>query len=110
MHGVQFDGLNRKFGISYHVEGDEIGKRRYHVDQFEVAKRASKVTVKMDKLGAATAFQVVDGVEREIQSVSNVFDESLLDKESKLDKAVKVSQIFSNLGEFVGGILGAAAL
>ena len=92
------------------MEGDELGKRRYHVDQFEVSKRASKVSLNVDKLGAVTAFQVVDGVESEIQAVSNVFDESRLDRESKLDKAVKVSQIFGNLGQFIGGLLGAAAL
>ena len=64
----------------------------------------------MDKLGAVTASQVVDGVESEILSSLNVFDESLLDKETKLDKAVKVSQIFGNLGQFISGLLGAAAL
>ena len=64
----------------------------------------------MDKLGAVTAFQVVDGVESEIPSFSNMFDESLLDRETRLDKAVKVSQIFGNLGQFIGGLLGAAAL
>ena len=54
--------------------------------------------------------QVIDGVEDEIQPVANVFDESLLDRESRLDKAVKVSQIFGNLGQFVSGLLGAAAI
>ena len=46
-HAVPLDGRNRKFAVSYHVEGNELGKRRYHVDQFEVSKRASKVRLHM---------------------------------------------------------------
>ena len=42
-HAVPLDCRNRKFAVSYHVEGSELGKRRYHVDQFEVSKRATKV-------------------------------------------------------------------
>ena len=35
-------------------------------------------------------------------------DESYIDRESKLDKAVKISEIIKNLGQFISGILGAA--
>ena len=79
------------------------------MDHFRISDKATNVNVKVDKEGHnASAFETIDGTEQEIIPISNVFDESFIDKESKLDKAVKISEIIKNLGQFISGILGAA--
>ena len=111
-HSVPLDkGVKKRgFGISYRVEGTELGNRRYHVDQFPVSDSAESVQVTLDKEGVqAKAVEFADGQDREIQPRSHIFDESMIDRESRLDKAVKIGQIIGNIGQIVSGIAGASA-
>ena len=108
-HSVPLDkGVKKRgFGISYCVEGTELGNRRYHVDQFPVSDSAESVQVILDKEGVqAKAVEFAAGQDREVQPVSNMFDESEIDRESGIDKAVKISQIIANIGQFVSNIAG----
>ena len=43
--------INGKFGISYQVEGEVLGSRRYHVDMYRVERNDIHVSVYMDDNG-----------------------------------------------------------
>merc|ERR1711974_308696 len=98
------------FGISYPVEGEEPGSRRYHGDVFMVHKSATSVSVKLDQLGTnVTAIQVIDGSEQEIVAeFTKTFDEAnqTNQRRSRLGRAVARGRIFLSIAAAVAGFAG----
>ena len=70
---VEPEKAKPKFGISYDVEGDELGSRRYHVDLYGVDKSATKVSVELDRLGFdVTVTQGEQTIQHSIQHSSRL--------------------------------------
>ena len=97
----KFVSKNGVFGISYKIEGNELGRRIFHVDLYKVSKKATELRFTPD----FKVFQVFkDGNEEQILGELNVYDEN--QRISRLDKHKKISEIFGNYGSFLSGIFG----
>lgn len=96
----------KKFGISYQVDGSEIGKRIFHVDVYEVAKLPSKTKTFNIEVDGDKVFQSLpDGSKEQLLGTLHAYDESK--NMGKYQKAKIISEIVANFGSFLGGILGA---
>ena len=110
---------SKSIGISYAVEGslNEMN-RKFSFRPYDVSKKAKKLRFTTDENFEAKVFQTLqrDGedFEEEIKGGLDVFDESMIDKERKLDKAVKVAKIgyytSKGISSIVGAVLGAIGL
>lgn len=97
----------KKFAISYQVDGSEIGKRVFHVDVYEVAKLASKSNAFNIEVDGDKVFQSLpDGSRTQLVGTLHAYDESR--SMGKYQKAKLISEIVANFGSFLGAILGAA--
>ena len=110
---------SKSIGISYAVEGSLNEKnRKFSFRPYDVSKKAKKLRFTTDENFEAKVFQTLqrDGeeFEEEIKGGLDVFDESMIDRERKLDKAVKVAKIgyytSKGISSIVGAVLGAIGL
>ena len=111
---------SKSIGISYAVEGS-LGEqnRKISFRTYNVSKTAKKLRFTTDANFEAKVFQTLekDGedFEEEIKGGGlDVFDESMIDREKKLDKAMKVAKIgyytSKGISSIVGAVLGAIGL
>ena len=110
---------SKSIGISYAVEGSLNEKnRKFSFRRYDVSKKAKKLRFTTDENFHAKVFQTIerDGedFEEEIAGGLDVFDESMIEEEKKLDKAVKVAKIgyyiTKSISSIVGAVLGAIGL
>ena len=110
---------SKSIGISYAVEGSmEEQNRKFSFRTYNISKTAKKLRVTTDANFEGKVFQTLqrDGedFEEEIKGGLDVFDESMIDKEKKLDKAMKVAKIgyytSKGISSIVGAVLGAIGL
>ena len=108
---------NNCFGISYAVEGTiEQQNRKFHVRAYTVSKQAKTIRFVTDGNLEVKVFQTLTDAseETEMKGRLEVFDESRLDKEKKLDKALKVAKIgyytSKGISSIIGAILGIIGL
>ena len=110
---------SKSIGISYAVEGSLNEKnRKFSFRRYDVSKKAKKLRFTTDENFHAKVFQTIerDGedFEEEIAGGLDVFDESMIEEEKKLDKAVKVAKIgyyiCKSISSIVGAVLGAIGL
>ena len=101
---------NNRLGISYAVEGSlSKQNRKFSVQVYEVSKSAKKIRITTDDNFDAKVFQTLENKEdeEEIKGSLEVFDEAMIDREKKLDKAVKVAKIGCYTAKGVSAIIGA---
>ena len=111
---------SKSIGISYAVEGllnDQ--NRKFSVRVFDVSKACVKLRFTTDEKFDAKVFQTLqkngeEQEEEEIKGRLDVFDEALIDREKKLNTAVKVAKIgyytTKGISSLIGAILGAIGL
>ena len=104
---------SKSIGISYAVEGSLNEKnRKFSFRPYDVSKKAKKLRFTTDENFHAKVFQTIerDGedFEEELKGGGlDVFDESMIDRETKLDKAVKVTKIGYYTAKGICSIIGA---
>ena len=110
---------SKSIGISYAVEGSlDEQNRKFSVRTYDVSKTAKKLRLITDSNFEAKVFQTLekDGedFEEEIKAGLEVFDESKIDRDKKIDKAMKVAKIgyytSKGISSIVGAVLGAIGL
>ena len=111
---------SKSIGISYAVEGSmDEQNRKFSLRTYNVSKTAKKLRFTTEANFEAKVFQTLekDGedFEEEIKGGGlDVFDESMIDREKKLDKALKVAKIgyytSKGISSIVGAVLGAIGL
>ena len=111
---------SKSIGISYAVEGSmDQQNRKFSFRTYNVSKTAKKLRFTTDSNFEAKVFQTLekDGkdFEEEIKGGGlDVFDESMIDRDKKLDKAMKVAKIgyytSKGISSIVGAVLGAIGL
>ena len=111
---------SKSIGISYAVEGSmDEQNRKFSFRTYNVSKTAKKLRFTTDANFEAKVFQTLekDGedFEEEIKGGGlDVFDESMIDRDKKLDKAMKVAKIgyytSKGISSIVGAVLGAIGL
>ena len=92
--------------------------RKFSFRPYDASKKAKKLRFTTDENFHAKVFQTIerDGedFEEEIAGGLDVFDESMIEEEKKLDKAVKVAKIgyyiTKSISSIVGAVLGAIGL
>lgn len=104
---VKLPSNGKKLGICYFVEGEIKGQRSYHCTTYKIDKEATDVYVLLKADGNCTVCQVIANNKIEIpEDVMKTFDEGMIDHDTTLDKAIKVSIVFANIGRFIMSIGG----
>ena len=110
---------SKSIGISYAMEGSlKDQNRKFSVRAYDVSKKAKKLRFETDEDFNAKVFQTLEenGTESEEEILGHleVFDEAMIDREKKLDKALKIAKIgyytSKGISSIVGAILGAIGL
>ena len=110
---------NNCFGISYAVEGSlENKNRKFSVRAYDVSKEAKSIRFTTNDQLDAKVYQILEknGIEEEeeIKGRLEVFDEERIDREKKLDKALKVAKIgyytSKGISSVITAVLGAIGL
>ena len=110
---------SKSIGISYAMEGSlKDQNRKFSVRAYDVSKKAKKLRFETDEDFNAKVFQTLEEngeeSEEEIHGHLEVFDEAMIDREKKLDKALKVAKIgyytSKGISSIVSAILGAIGL
>ena len=110
---------NNCFGISYAVEGSLENKdRKFSVRAYDVSKEAKRVKFTTNDELDAKVYQILEknGIEEEeeIKGRLEVYDEARIDREKRLDKALKVAKIgyytSKGISSIITSILGAIGL
>ena len=111
---------NNCFGISYAVEGSlENKNRKFSVRAYDVSKEAKRIRFTTNDQLDAKVHQILEKndeieEEEEIKGRLEVFDEAMIDREKKLDKALKVAKIgyytSKGISSVITAVLGAIGL
>jgi len=110
---MKFKLPSSKFGLVYHKEGEEEGKRIFHVEVFDVVEEGSIQLRTKEGETIPEVFLIPpehpEKPEQKLCGIQKTYDEN--DRRSMLDTAVKVSKIFGsffNLGSILQMIFGGA--
>ena len=100
-----FKLVSQKFGIIYHKEGSEIGKRIFHANVFKIKEEGTIHVKTLVKDGGISSYKVTlqnsDGSEEELVGVLKSYDESKNKQEDNWNRAEIASRI---VGRGIGAI------